>query len=79
MPFGPGKYDEICTYVREQINASGVLVIVLGGNKGSGFSCQADLMTTLQLPEVLESVAAAIRKERVAAACQAMEKANDAH
>ncbi len=41
MTVGPGKYDDLCTYVREQANAEAVILIVLGGNKGSGFSCQA--------------------------------------
>jgi hypothetical protein len=35
---------------------------VFGGNKGSGFSCQADLPTTLALPDVLEQVAKQIRE-----------------
>ena len=29
MAEGPGKYDDLCTYVREQANAQGVLLIVL--------------------------------------------------
>lgn len=65
MPIGPGKYDDLCTLVRERAGMAakggGVIVIVMGGNRGSGFSCQADLATTLALPELLESVAAQIR------------------
>jgi hypothetical protein len=38
----------------------GVLVIVLGGNRGNGFSCQADLATTMALPGS-KAVAADIR------------------
>ena len=60
---GPGKYDEICTMVREKTSAKAVLVIVIEGDKGTGFSCQADLETVLILPEMLEYVAAAIRKD----------------
>ena len=40
MPYGPGKYDDVCTVVRETTNATGAIVIVLNGNQGSGFSCQ---------------------------------------
>jgi hypothetical protein len=61
MPIGPGKYDDLCTMVREKAKAKGVIVIVFGGDKGGGFSCQADPLTALALPEILEQVAADIR------------------
>lgn len=57
MPIGPGKYDDLCTLVRERTEAKGVLLIVVGGNNGLGFSCQADLVTTLSLPQLLRTVA----------------------
>jgi hypothetical protein len=60
---GPGKYDDLCTLVREKAKAAGVLLIVLEGDKGSGFSCQTDLERTLLLPDLLEYVADKIRKE----------------
>jgi hypothetical protein len=51
--------------VTEQVGigeqGGGVIVIVLGGNKGNGFSCQADLRTTLLLPDLLEQIARQIR------------------
>jgi hypothetical protein len=66
MAIGPGKYDDICTMVRERVGigdkGGGVIVIVFGGNRGNGFSCQADLATTLALPEVLEETARQIRR-----------------
>ena len=67
---GPGKYDEACTRVRGEVGISdgdqgGVILIVIGGNKGSGFSCQTDLRTTLALPDILEGVANEIRKNGV--------------
>lgn len=69
MALGPGKYDDLCSYVREQVGISdqggGVMLIVLGGNKGSGFACQADLRTTLLLPDMLEDIARQIRKDGV--------------
>lgn len=45
---GPGKYDALCTYVREKAEAAGVILIVLGGNKGHGHSVQ------LMLPAEVE-------------------------
>jgi hypothetical protein len=62
MPLGPGKYDDLCTYVREKAKADAAIVIVVGGPKGHGFSCQADLLTTAALPELLETLAKQIRE-----------------
>ena len=66
---GPGKHDDLCTLVREQLGIGeigGVLLIVLAPNDTnlSGFSCQADLMTTVMLPEILEATARQIRDDR---------------
>lgn len=59
--FGPGRYDGWCTRVREAVHARGVLLIVIGGEDGAGFSCQADLITTARVPEIIEGVARQIR------------------
>ena len=40
MAIGPGKYDAICTAARLAADASGILLIVVNGHSGSGFSCQ---------------------------------------
>lgn len=64
MAIGPGKYDAQCTQVREAVHARGVLVIVIDGTQGSGFSAQGDAETLVSVPEVLEAVAADIRRER---------------
>lgn len=70
MPLGPGKYDDLATLVVERVGTTelggGVVVIVLGGNRGSGFSVQADLVTTVALPAILENVAAEIRRSTAA-------------
>ncbi len=58
MPTGPGKYDDACTAARLATDAAGVVLIVLGGKQGSGFSVQVegeDL--TWALPALLRSVA----------------------
>lgn len=60
-PQGPGKYDDQATYVREQTKAQGVIVLVLGGEHGSGFSVQADPMIMFVLPGLLEDIAKEIR------------------
>lgn len=71
MAFGPGKYDDLCTDVRLKTHAHGVLLIVLGGDKGTGFSCQATAATTLALPDLLEDVARQIRQDGIAGAGRA--------
>jgi hypothetical protein len=67
MTRGPGKYDDLCTYVSEKVgitvSGGGVILIVLGGNKGNGFAVQADLQTTLAIPDMLENIAAQIRAD----------------
>jgi NAD(P)H-dependent flavin oxidoreductase YrpB (nitropropane dioxygenase family) len=66
MAVGPGKYDDLCTLVREQLGIEfngGVALIVIGGPDGGGFSCQADLQTTARLPDLLERMAAQIRAD----------------
>jgi hypothetical protein len=62
MALGPGRYDDVCTFVRLACEADAVLLIVLGGKLGNGFSCQGDLQTTLTLPPLLDDVAKQIRE-----------------
>lgn len=64
MPLGPGKYDDVCTLVREQTAALGVIVMVINGKHGHGFSVQADPMTLAGLPEILEDIARQLRNDR---------------
>lgn len=64
MALGAGRYDSEVTALRERYHADGVVLIVLGGDKGAGFSVQANLLTTLALPELLEDMAAQIREDR---------------
>ena len=39
---GAGKYDDQCTLVRHATDATAVMVLVVGGNKGTGMSVQAE-------------------------------------
>lgn len=57
MPIGAGKYDDLCTYVRENSDADGAIVIVLNGKLGNGFSVQAIAEITATLPVLLRSMA----------------------
>lgn len=60
---GPGKYDDLTTEVRERTKAEGVILIVLKGDRGSGFSCQANVLVTMNLPEMLRSMADEIEQD----------------
>ena len=57
MTIGPGVYDDEATWARERTHAKGVVLIVVGGDKGAGFACQATPEATLDLPAVLRSIA----------------------
>lgn len=67
MTIGPGKYDDVCTKVRRLtgVDKTGgaVVLIVLGGKHGHGFSMQSDLETLKLLPDMLETMAKQIRKD----------------
>ena len=38
---GAGAYDDILTKVREETEATTAILIIMGGNKGAGFSMQS--------------------------------------
>lgn len=60
---GPGKYDDAATAARA-ISGGSVLLIVIGGKQGGGFSVQTDPALIEIIPELLETVARNIRMER---------------
>lgn len=62
MPAGPGKYDDLATIVREQTAAAGVVVVVIEGAAGSGFSVQGPAELTARLPELLRFMADEIER-----------------
>jgi hypothetical protein len=62
MPIGPGKYDDLATYVREQSNASGVAVIIFGGTRGAGFAVQGTFEFNASLPSILRQMADEIER-----------------
>jgi hypothetical protein len=58
MPTGPGKYDDLATAARLGADALGVILIVIRGDKGSGFSVQLDdTLRPYALPVVLRDIA----------------------
>lgn len=54
---GAGKYDDLCTLVRERTNADGVVLIVVGGNRGEGASVQVVQGLHESVPDMLRRVA----------------------
>ena len=64
MALGPGKYDEITTEVRNTTEAHGVILIVVGGNLGSGFSVQTmDRRFAEMIPALLRNMAEQIEND----------------
>lgn len=59
---GAGKYDDLCTIVREKAEAIAALVIVIGGNKGPGFSAQMPPQLSEEIPKLLRGIADEIEK-----------------
>lgn len=61
---GPGKYDDLATIIREKAGAETVMVIVINGNKGDGFSVQStDRRTLPLLPKVLRVTAEEMERD----------------
>lgn len=66
MPLGPGKYDDLCTHVRNASEAKVAIVAVVSGNRGTGFSMQAHAsVNPLEVAKLLETMAANIRQSMV--------------
>ena len=60
---GPGKYDDWCSRIIEQHHPQGVLVMVVGGDRGEGFSVQAIKPAMDALPRALRIMADAIEQQ----------------
>lgn len=64
MAAGAGKYDDLCTLVREQSGGRLVVVIVgPGGEHGPGFSVQGTPELVCELPLILRDLAAQIETD----------------
>ena len=55
-PLARGRAQELSSE-RERTNASGVILIVIGGYLGQGFAIQATPEVTLSLPTMLRDIA----------------------
>jgi hypothetical protein len=62
---GPGVYDDLCTAVRERAEAVFAAVVVIGGNRGSGFAVQRvpGVIPAHLLAAALREVADAIARQ----------------
>lgn len=60
---GPGKYDAEATIVMEATKAKGVILIVIGGDRGEGFAVQATAEVTWAIPDILRNMAEVIEKD----------------
>ena len=63
MAHGPGKYDAECTKIQQETQAEGVLLIVIKGNKGSGFSVAAQLEVLAAIPAILRETIVQIEND----------------
>lgn len=62
---GPGKYDDEATAAREQTGGS-VILIVLGGERGSGMALQVTPAVVAKLPALLRALAEQIERDDLA-------------
>lgn len=60
---GPGIYNEEATLVRTRTEAEGVILMVIKGAKGTGFSVQASPEIQAALPGLLHSIADTLEYE----------------
>jgi hypothetical protein len=60
---GAGKYDFALTLALGNAEAEQGVLIVFDGKKGAGFSVQASKEALEGLPQVLEHIAAQVRKD----------------
>ena len=60
---GPGKYDDEATIVRLGTCADAVALIVVSGDRGTGFSVQGSESFVEALPDILEDIARDIRAQ----------------
>ena len=63
MALGPGKYDDALSMAPLSVRGRTGILLILDGEQGSGFSCQANLAATMQLPALLRNVAASIERD----------------
>jgi hypothetical protein len=65
VALGPGKYDAEVTELRQRLKADGILLLVVGGDRGSGFCAQLPADVTMRYPEVLRDLAKQIEESGI--------------
>ena len=64
MPAGGGKYDELAMSVRQKSSARTVVVLIIDGLLGDGFSCCSSEKEDIRcLPSLLRSMADSIESD----------------
>lgn len=63
MAIGPGKYDELTEALMSMTMASGIVVIVVGGHRGSGFGAKMTQDIAALMPKVLRDAADEMEKD----------------
>jgi len=61
MALGPGKYDDVCTRAMLETDAIASVLIVIEGNRGTGFSVNFRVPDPDDAPALLAEIASAIR------------------
>ena len=57
MPAGGGKYDVLATIARQAAEAEGIVILIIGGVLGGGFTVQAEPHVAKFLPGMLRDMA----------------------
>lgn len=52
-----GRYDDYADRLQKELQSQGVVLIVIGGEKGSGFSIAATPAVVVDMPSVLHEIA----------------------
>lgn len=64
MTAGAGKYDDICTQARVAAHAEVAIVVIINGERGSGFSVQTHDPALLErLPDMLDFISVQLRAD----------------
>jgi hypothetical protein len=63
MAWGPGKYDAEVTDLMKKLQAEGIILLVIGGNRGEGFSSQVTLPALMAIPQMLRTIADQIERD----------------
>lgn len=51
------QYDDNCTRLREETKAEGVIMIIINGDKGTGFGVQLNPLIAPLVPQILRNIA----------------------